>query len=107
MVCVAHTPIQMPAPSLSAGAAVSLISGILSLCCCHKVQLLGLWVHWYVWIASSLPREGVTLEWCRSLLGLFCRVSWLASWLEPFSRDAFGVGQIEWADLHRNVGAGH
>lgn len=58
---------QVPAPSSSARAAVAVI-GRGSLCATrHKVWLLGLWVHYYVWLSSPLPRVGFTLEWCQFL----------------------------------------
>lgn len=39
----------------------------------YKVQLLGLQVHWCVWLFSPLPKAEHTLEWCQSLLGLLAR----------------------------------
>lgn len=103
---VARTPIQMPAPSLSGGAAVSLISGILS---CAAAIRFSYWDCGYTGMCGYLPLSPGRSHFgvVPVSAGIVCRVSLLASWLEPFWRDAFGVRQIEWADLQRNVGAGH
>lgn len=37
----------------------------------YEVWPLELWVHWYVWLSSPLPRAEVILEWYQSLLELF------------------------------------